>query len=317
MPGASLADELPGQPGRAAITSTGVAAQHCKEMPQGEGTTMSWITLRELALASSIVAGLPVGWAAPAVAQQKTTPPLFSSDLTVGWIGMGDFQPVPGRVPPVTSDPKHPFVPNGTGRQPTYHIADLTNPNLKPWVKEAMKKDNDEVLAGKIAFTPSQSCLPAGVPDFLALGGNQNPYWFLQTPKEVWIVRSADSQVRRIYLDIAHSANPRPSWYGESVGHYEEGTLVVDTIGLNTKTYVDNYRTPHTEKLHVVERWRMVNDRQLEATVTVEDPDTYYEPWSGLRRYRRVAQPYIEDICAENNEHGFDYKMPVASKPDF
>jgi hypothetical protein len=286
-------------------------------MPQEEGTTMSLITLRELALASSIVAGLPVAWVAPAVAQQKTTPPLLSSDLTVGWIGMGDFQPIPGRVPPVTNDPKHPFVPNGTGRQPTYHIADLTNPNLKPWVKEAMKKDNDEVLAGKIAFTPSQSCLPAGVPGFLALGGNMNPYWFLQTPKEVWIVRSADSQVRRIYLDIAHSANPKPSWYGESVGHYEDGTLVVDTIGLNTKTYVDNYRTPHTEKLHVVERWRMVNDRQLEATVTVEDPDTYYEPWSGLRRYRRVAQQYVEDICAENNEHVFDYKIPVASKPDF
>jgi hypothetical protein len=286
-------------------------------MPQEEGTTMSLITLRELALASSIVAGLPVAWAAPAVAQQKTTPPLFSSDVTVGWIGMGDFQPVPGHVPPVTSDPKHPFVPNGTGRQPTYHIADLTNPNLKPWVKEAMKKDNDEVLAGKIAFTPSQSCLPAGVPDFLTLGGNQNPYRFLQTPKEVWIMRSADSQVRRIYLDIAQSANPKPSWYGESVGHYEDGTLVVDTIGLNTKTYVDNYRTPHTEKLHVVERWRMVNDRQLEATVTVEDPDTYYEPWSGLRRFRRVAQQFIEDICAENNEHGFDYKIPVASKPDF
>jgi hypothetical protein len=130
-------------------------------------------------------------------------------------------------------------------------------------------------------------------------------------------MRSADSQVRRIYLDIAHSANPKPSWYGESVGHYEDGTLVVDTIGLNTKTYVDNYRTPHTEKLHVVERWRMVNDRQLEATVTVEDPDTYYEPWSGLRRYRRVAQQYVEDICAENNEHVFDYKIPVASKPDF
>jgi hypothetical protein len=278
---------------------------------------MSLITLRELALASSIVAGVPVAWAVPAVAQQKTTPPLFSSDVTVGWIGMGDFQPVPGQVPPVTSDPKHPFVPNGTGRQPTYHIADLTNPNLKPWVKEAMKKDNDEVLAGKIAFTPSQSCLPAGVPDFLTLGGNQNPYRFLQTPKEVWIMRSADSQVRRIYLDIAHSANPKPSWYGESVGHYEDGTLVVDTIGLNTKTFVDNYRTPHTEKLHVVERWRMVDDRQLEATVTVEDPDTYYEPWSGLRRFRRLAQQFVEDICAENNEHGFDYKIPVASKPDF
>jgi hypothetical protein len=58
----------------------------------------------------------------------------------------------------VCVDPAHPYVPNGTGAQPTYRIADLTNPNLKPWVKERMKKDNDEVLAGKIAFTPRSSC---------------------------------------------------------------------------------------------------------------------------------------------------------------
>jgi hypothetical protein len=279
---------------------------------------MPLFTLRELALAGSIMAGLAGAWAVPAVAQQKTAPPIFSWDLTVGWIGMGEFRAVPGRLPPVTNDPKYPFVPNGTGRQPTYHIADLTNPNLKPWVKEVMKKDNDEVLAGKVAFTPSQSCMPAGVPGFLALGGNMNPYWFLQTPKEVWMMRAADSQVRRVYLDVPHSPNPKPSWYGESVGHYEGDTLVVDTVGLNTETYVDNYRTPHTEKLHVVESWRMVNDRQaMEVTVTVEDPDSYYEPWSGMRRFRRVAQQYMEEICAENNQHLFDYKIPIASKPDF
>jgi len=278
---------------------------------------MSLSTLIELAGAGSVAPVFLGACGAPAKAQQTVSPPVFSWDLNVGWIGMGDFKPVPGRVPPVSDDPKYPYVPNGAGRQPTYHIADLTNPNLKPWAKEVMQKDNAEVIAGKIAFTPSQSCLPAGVPAFLALGGNQNPYLFLQTPKEAWIMRSADSQVRRIYLDVPHSTNPKPSWYGESVGHYEGDTLVVDTIGLSTKTFVDNFRTPHTEKLHVVERWRLVNDRQaLEATVTVEDPDTYYEPWSGMRRYRRVTQPYVEDVCAENNQH-FDYKIPVASRPDF
>jgi hypothetical protein len=252
-----------------------------------------------------------------AVSAQAQQTPVFSWDLNVGWIGMGDFRSVPGQVPPVTNNPKYPFVPNGGGRQATYRIADLTNPNLKPWVKEVMKKDIDEVLAGKIAYTPSQSCLPSGMPTFLALGGNNNPYWFLQTPKEVWIMRAADSQVRRVYLDVPHSANPTPSWYGESVGHYEGDALVVDTIGLNTKTFVDNYRTPHTEKLHVVERWRMVDDRKaMEVTFTVEDPDTFYQPWSGLRRFRRVAQRFEEDICAENNEH-IDYKIPTADKPDF
>jgi hypothetical protein len=277
---------------------------------------MSLLTLRRGALAAGIVTG--VMGAGSAVAQEKTAPPIFSRDLTVGWIGVGDFRPVAGRLPPVTSDPKYPYVPNGQGRQPTFRIADLTNPNLKPWVKEVMKKDNAEVLAGKIAFTPSQSCVPAGVPGFLALGGNNNPYWFLQTAKEVVIMRAADSQVRRVYLDIPHSANPKPSWYGESVGHYEGDTLVIDTIGMNSKTFVDAYRTPHTERLHVVERWRMVDNGQaMEATFTVDDPDAFYEPWSGMRRFRRVTQQFAEDICAENNQIVFDYKMPVADKPDF
>ena len=66
---------------------------------------------------------------------------------------------------------------------------------------------------------------------------------------------------------------PKPSWYGKSIGHYEDGTLVVDTIGQNTKTFVDNYRTPHSEKLHVVERYRLVDDGKfLEAAVTIEIP---------------------------------------------
>jgi len=84
-----------------------------------------------LALGLAAVAGL-----APAVAQEKSAPPNFSPNYQVGWVGlMGTgpgFAPVPGRVPPLVSDPAHPFVPNGTTKQATYRIADLGNPNLKP-----------------------------------------------------------------------------------------------------------------------------------------------------------------------------------------
>jgi len=282
---------------------------------------MSSFTLSARLLAGSILAGL-MGTAptAPAIAQQTAAPPDFSSNQ-VGWVGLNGggpgFSPVPGRVPPVTNDPAHPFVPNGVGKQPTYRIADLTNPNLKPWVKAHMKKDNDEVLAGKIAFTARSSCRPAGVPGFMAFGGG-NPVYFIQTPKQIWMIYSGDQQVRRIYLDVPHSENPKPSWYGESVGHYEGDTLVIDTIGQNDRTVVDPYRTPHTERLHVVERWKMVEDGQaMEVTFTVEDTDTFNEPWSGTRRYRRVQQPMLEEVCAENNQHLFDYHIPVANKPDF
>src|ERR1700757_1045243 len=267
---------------------------------------MSFLTLRRGALVAGMVVAGVVG-AGSAAAQEKAAPPTFSRDLTVGWIGVGDFRPVPGHLPPVTSDPKYPYVPNGQGRQPTFRIADLTNPNLKPWVKEVMKKDNDEVLAGKVVFTPSSSCMPAGVPGFLALAGNNNPVWFLQTPKQVSIIRDADSQVRRVYLDVPHSPNPKPTWYGESVGHYEGDTLVVDTIGLSRKTFVDAYRTPHSEKLHVVERWKLGGDgKTLEVTMTVDDPETYKQPWQAVLRYRQAAGPLSEAACAENNLQ-FDY----------
>src|SRR5256714_3925661 len=117
----------------------------------------------------------------------------------------------------------------------------------------------------------------AGGPGFLGLGGNNNPYRFLQTPKEARLLRDADSQVRRVYMNVPHSPNPKPSWYGESVGHYEGETLVIDTIGLNDKTTADIYRTPHTEKMHVVERWRMVDGGDgMEVVFTVEDPDAFY-----------------------------------------
>jgi hypothetical protein len=255
------------------------------------------------------------------VAQQTPIPPDFSANLA-GWVGLNGggpfYEPVPGHLPPVVSDPAYPFTPNGVGKQPSFRIADLSNPNLKPWVKEHMKKDIDEVLGGKkSAFTPQSSCVPAGVPFFMGYGG-PDPLVFLQTPKEVWIVWREDNQVRRIYMDVPHSENLKPSWYGESVGHYEGDTLVVDTIGLIDKTVVDVYRTPHTEKLHVAERWRMVDGgKAMEVIFTVEDPDAFYEPWTGMRRYRRVQQEPYEKICAENNTNLFDYHMPMAEKSDF
>src|SRR6266853_302560 len=282
---------------------------------------MSSFTWRERVLAASVLAGLagtaPIALAA---AQQRSAPPDFSSNLA-GWVGMNGagpfYEPAPGRVPPpVSQDPAHPFVPNGTNAQPTFRIADLSNPNLKPWVKEHMKKDNDEVLAGKIAFTARQSCMHAGVPGFMAYGG-PTPLYFVQTPKVVWLIFSGDHQVRRVYIDVPHSENPKPSWYGESVGHYEGDTLVIDTIAQHTKTVVDPYRTPHSEKLHVIERWQMTEEgKGLEVVFKVDDPDTFYQPWWGKRRYRRVQEAMLEDVCAENNQHLFDYHIPVADKPD-
>ena len=239
-----------------------------------------------------------------------------------GWTvgpAQADYIAVPGSPSPTTADPAHPHVPNiviAQGKQPTFRVADLSNPNLKPWAKDLMKKDNDEVLKGKIAFTPRQSCLPAGVPGFILYGGGS--VFFVQTPKKVTMIFDGDMQVRHVYMDVPHSANPKPSWYGESVGHYEGDTLVIDTIAQTKKTVVDAYRTPHTDKLHTIERWRMVEDgKTLEVVVTIDDPETYNQTWQGVRRYRRGQAQLGEQICAEGNFLLFDYGVPVDNTPDF
>jgi len=115
----------------------------------------------------------------------------------------------------------------------------------------------------------------------------------------------------------------RPSWFGESIGHYEGGdTLVVDTIGLQTRnSYLDWYRTPHTEKEHVVERFKIAADgKSLEALAMVEDPDTFNAPLYMVRRWRKVVNPLLEMVCAENNSDHFGenlYPVPRADTPDF
>jgi hypothetical protein len=258
---------------------------------------------------------------ATAAAKEKASPPDFSSGDTA-WLTFNvDFSIVPGGASPMRNDPAHPRISNQeaarTGRQPTYFIADLNgNTLLKPWVLERMTRDNAEVLAGKIAFTPHSSCVPAGVPGFHLYGFQ--PLYFIQTPKEVVMIYSNDQQVRRVYLDAPHAEAVKPSWYGESVGHYEDDTLVVDTIGLNDRTFVNNFRTPHTEKLHVVERFRLTDrGAAMQVDITFEDPDAFNAPWTVMQRYDRVQRPMTEAICAENNQHLFDYHIPVADTPDF
>jgi hypothetical protein len=274
-----------------------------------------------------LAAGLMCGMVlSAALAAQSATdgagpiPGLSSSDN--GWFPVGDdFLPPLLGPGPVMSDPAHPYYNNQSGRQPTDRIADLTNPILKPWALERMKKSNAATLAGKIPFSPRETCRPAGVPGFDVFS-RLRPVYFLQTAREVTIINEGDQQSRRVYLNVPHSKNPKPSWYGESVGHYEGDDLVVDTVGLNDKTYVDNYLTPHTTQLHVVERFHMIEGgKMLEATITVEDPGAFNMKWSARQRYRREPQEkMLEAVCAENNVDFFAqgyFPVPQSERQDF
>ena len=260
----------------------------------------------------------------PAAGAETAEHPNFAPDDLTGWQLLDDeFIPPPSGPGPVVSDPAHPYVsfyrfPRNP--KPTFRVADLSNPFLQPWAGERLRKVNERSLSGQVVAIPKERCWPVGVPAFLLLPAT--PVYFLQTPKQVLMIWMQNHQVRRVYLDVPHSAKVTSSWYGESVGHYEGDALVVDTIGISDKSYVDNYQTPHTDQLHVVERFHLVDDgKTLEVNVHVEDPGAFMMPWDAIQRYRRTnAGPLSEVVCAENNDDHFHHDlepMPQANKPDF
>jgi hypothetical protein len=257
-------------------------------------------------------------------AMAQGTPPNFAPNASVGWYNYSrQFIAPPSGPGPVQQDPEHPFVSNDefrvSGRQPTEQLADLNNPILQPWARDVVRKRNELVLAGKPANPPHASCWPVGVPGFLLRPMTQAMY-FVQTPKMVVMILSSKQEIRHVYLTDKHSPNVKPSWYGESIGHYEGDTLVVDTIGIDERTWVDAFGTPHTKQLHVVERFNLIEDgKVLEANVRVEDPGAFTMPWNAIQRFRqyeaavrklpidRLPQlasapegPLTEMICADN-----------------
>ena len=264
----------------------------------------------------------------------ETAIPNFAQDSRTGWIagdpdgvspvGQDFLAPLSGPGP-ITFDKAHPYYDTAAakrrGTQPTLRIADLSNPILQPWTREELRKVNQRALTASVMFTRKERCWPIGVPGFLLYP--VTPVYFLQTPREVVMIWEEDHMARHVYLTEHHSLDVKPSWFGESIGHYEGGdTLVVDTIGLNTKTFVDSFRTPHTEELHVIERFRVAPDaKTMGVDVHVEDPGAFTMPWNAVQRWRRVQQgPMFERVCAENAfdlyEHETD-PVPQSDKPDF
>ena len=309
-------------------------------------------------IARSIGIVLAACMSLPAVAAEA---PNFGRTSVTGWIGYGpEYMPVEGAPRPVAADPAHPYIPNAieylsarpnlkTVEQSTFPVADLSNPILQPWVRDELRKLNDRVLAGQPVFEHRASCWPSGVPAFVL--AVVNPIFFVQTATHVTMIsQGGDHTARRVYLNVPHSPNPPPSWFGESVGHYEGDTLVVDTVGVKTdRPYAmqDLFGTPYTDKLHIVERyrlrdyddvkdaiernkkenWMFVGDvwskhrgKFMQVQVTVEDEGVFTAPFTATLTYVPNPGPMDESICAENVHEYYNNKdsdVPKAGKPDF
>ena len=252
-----------------------------------------------------------------ASAVQAQTVPDFSGFWTHG-VAAIDFESPPAGGPgPVQNTT---FLANPEATRNPIWVGNYKNPILQPWAAEAVKKFGDSEKAGRSIPTASMICMPSGVPNALTLMG---PMEILQAKDAVTLVHQRDHQVRIVYLNRAHSAHVTPSWYGESVGHYEGDTLVVDTIGLNDKTVTDRNGTPHSDAMHVVERYRTVDGgKTMQVQFTVDDPKAFTTPWSAMVQFQRDPSQLVleEEICAENDLDAVtktSFPIPTAQKADF
>jgi hypothetical protein len=278
--------------------------------------TMSAKLLFRGAAVIGVLAGLG---GTSSLAADGAAPPDFGG-LSSGWTSVGgEWTMMPGSGQITVQDPQVRYVPNNVREQPTFRYAYARNPDLMPWANDALKKDNLKQDKGFAMWSRSSRCWAQGVPVFLL--NPARPTYFIQTPKEVLMISETDHQVRHIYMNVSHSPDLKPSWYGESVGHYEDSELVIDTIGQNTRTFIDNFRTPHGPRLHVVERFRIIEGgKTMEEEITVEDAHTLLRPWHVTHRARRVNAPMQESSCAESGGDHFAVDaepIPTADKPDF
>jgi hypothetical protein len=231
--------------------------------------------------------------------------------------------PARGGVGPVGDHPNYPHQQPSpiTGREVREWVGDYTNPNLKPHVAAEVKRMGDVELAGGFNLAAYQLCWPTGVPLILTMRENMQ---VLQEKDMVTFIYQRDHLVRQVRLNVPHSPNPKSSWYGESVGHYEGDTLVVDTIAQNGKTRLDRYGSFSTPQVHVVERYHLADNGQtLQVDFTVDDPGSFNQPWNATQKFRRTRGPFEEVVCAENNRDaeadgkGEYSNLPKDDTPDF
>jgi hypothetical protein len=194
-------------------------------------------------------------------------------------------------------------------------IGGLNSPILKPWTAEVLIERVHGRMTGRPPANSNTTCWPDGLPSILSVSRIQ----ILQLPDEITIIYADDQQARHIYLNEAHPNPLARSWYGHSVGHFEGNTLVVDTFGFHDRVEatVDNYGTPASDGLHIVERFYMLNDgNRLHVDFTVDDPNSFKKPWLMTNDYDAMEGVLAEYRCAENNRDWPDL-APIAERPDF
>lgn len=156
--------------------------------------------------------------------------------------------------------------------------------------------------SGDTSFDPVTKCLPPGVPRLMM---QARPFNIIQGNKLYGMVFEWNHLHRVIYMNQMHFEPIGPLYLGQSIGHWEGNTLVVDTNNYNDTTLLDDSGIPHSDALHTIERIRLVDDNTLENRIQIEDPNTFSKPWAAVLRFKkRPAVLIAEDYCLGRAGHG-------------
>jgi hypothetical protein len=199
-----------------------------------------------------------------------------------------------------------------TGGAPSWDPSDPrgTKPEglpMTPWAVERFKAARPPFGANgtfEAVNDPVQKyCDPPGITRLYNYPWN---FALIQTPGVVYILYEFTGLWRPIALDREHPKNPDSTWLGDSIGRYEGDTFVVDTIGFNDKTWIDQVGHPHSDALHLVERFRRLDHDTLELRVTFDDPKAYTKPFTGKRVFKLSSAPLEETVCSLSEMQSFD-----------
>ena len=196
--------------------------------------------------------------------------------------------------PPSGPAPRIDGKPDLSGVWWTPSTVDPGKPEFLPSAEKVMQERTENLRKDN----PQAHCLPSAIL-------RRGPIYEFVQGRELMVEISDDDSPGffQIYLDgRGHPADPNPQWYGDNIGHWEGDTLVVDRTSFDDRAYLDQEQHPHSDKLHIIERYRRIDMGHLETEVTVEDPGILKRPWTMKRKSELApAERIWEFICPENN----------------
>ncbi len=193
----------------------------------------------------------------------------------------------------IQDHPAEKGVPGGQG---------VVDGNEIPYLPAALAKKNEN-FKNRLTADPVSKCYLPGAPRIMYM---PFPFQIFQTPTYIAMVFEYVHAVRHVYMNSQHLAGPIEWWMGDSRGRWDGDTLVVDVVHFNADTWFDSVGNHHSEALHLVERYSLVDRDHINYEVTVEDPKVFSRPWKmSMPLYRRVDRnvQILDYEC-----HAFDEK---------